>query len=411
MTPEAVARRNARLYYGFVFFNDFGLWFGIWIKYLVVERGLELKYVLLMDLPFWLAVASLEAPFGALADRIGHGKVLAIGAAVYSVTILGFGLTTNYWMLFADYMLWAVAQACRSGADQAVVFDSLKAAGREGEFSRVAGRGFALTMTAGLAGIVLGGVVAAVAGMAFTVQVSAVTPLVAMVMALLMKEPRLAHERRGYVEQLRSGFGYAWSHRPVRAGMLLLTGLLMATFAPVVLVQPFLIVHEVPTGWFGVFQAPVRLLGIGAAVLAWRLAAVAGRDRLLAGACAAIVGAFTGLALWDSLAAFSLFAVPAMVQGLARPTLDAFINEQTPSDRRATVLSVVSLAFSVQVALLEAVLGFIADDVGIQAAFAFTAAVFALLLPPLYVGWLREYRKTVAAGAGLAPAAGGAGVG
>lgn len=411
MTPEAVARRNTRLYYGFVFFNDFGLWFGIWIKYLVVERGLELKYVLLMDLPFWLAVATLEAPFGALADRIGHGKVLAIGSAVYSMTILGFGLTTNYWMLFADYMLWAVARACRSGADQAVVFDSLKAAGREGEFSRVAGRGFALTMTAGLAGIVLGGVVAAAAGMAFTVQVSAVTPLVAMVMALSMKEPRLVHERRGYVEQLRSGFGYAWSHRPVRAGMLLLTGLLMATFAPVVMVQPFLIVHEVPTGWFGVFQAPVRLLGIGAVVLAWRLAAVAGRDRLLAGACAAIVGAFAGLAIWDSLAAFSFFAVPAMVQGLARPTLDAFINEQTPSDRRATVLSVVSLAFSVQVAFLEAVLGFIADDVGIRAAFAFTAAVFGLLLPPLYVGWLRQYRKTVTAGAGLAPAAGGAGVG
>jgi len=407
MSPEAVARRNTRLYYAFVLFNDFGLWFGIWIKYLVVERGLELKYILLMDLPFWFAVAALEAPFGALADRVGHSRVLALGAAVYALTILGFGLTTNYWMLFADYMLWAVAQACRSGADQAIVFDSLKAAGREDRFARIAGRGFALTMTGGLAGIVLGGFAAATWGMTFTVQVSAVTPLVAMAAALLMVDPRLTHARRPYLEQVRSGFGYAWSHPPVRATMLLLTGLLMVTFAPVVLVQPFLIVHEVPTGLFGVFQAPVRLVGLAAALAAWRVTARAGRDRVVGAACLSVVAAFAGLALWDSVAAFSLFAVPAAVQGLIRPTLDAYINEHTPGDRRATVLSVVSLAFSVQVGFLEATLGFITDDIGIWAAFAFTAAAFAVLLPPLYFAWRRVYRETAAAGTVTVPAAGG----
>ena len=108
----AAARRNERLYYAFLFLMDLGFWFGIWIKYLTVSREFELKYILLMDLPFWLMVAALEAPFGALADRIGHSRVLAIGAAVFALTILGFGFTTNYWMLFADYMLWAVAMAC-----------------------------------------------------------------------------------------------------------------------------------------------------------------------------------------------------------------------------------------------------------------------------------------------------------
>jgi MFS family permease len=407
MSPEgALARRNTRLYYAFVFFMDFGLWFGIWIKYLVVERGLELKYILLMDLPFWLGVAILEAPMGALADRIGYSKVLALGAAVYALTILGFGLTTNYAMLFGVYMLWAVAAACRSGADQALVFDSLKAAGQEGDFSRIVGRGFALTMSAGLAGIVLGGFVAAYAGMTLTVQVSALSPLAAMVVALLMVDPKVARQSRGYVEQLRVGFGYAWSHPPVRSTMLLLTGLLMATFAPVVLIQPFLIVHEVPTGWFGVLQAPVRIVGLIAALLAWRVAARAGRDRVVGAACVGVVVGFAGLAAWGSVAAFSLFAIPAMIQGLVRPILDAYINEQTPSDRRATVLSVVSLAFSLQVAFFEAILGFIADDIGIRVAFAFTAVTFAVLLPPLFVKWRRVYRADGGAGPAAAPAGG-----
>jgi hypothetical protein len=71
------------------------------------------------------------------------------------------------------------------------------------------------------------------------------------------------------------------------------------------------------------------------------------------------------------------------------------------------VLSVVSLAFSVQVGFLEATLGFITDDIGIRAAFAFTAAAFAVLLPPLYFAWRRVYRETAAAGTVIVPAAGG----
>lgn len=302
MTPEATARRNVRLYYAFAGLMEFGLWYGIWIKFLTVERGLELKYVLLMDLPFWLAVAALEAPFGALADRIGHSRVLAIGAAVYSLTILGFGLTTSYTMLFFDYMLWAVAMACRSGADQALVYDTLKEAGQEGRFAHVAGRGFAAGLAAGTGGVVFGGALAAATSMAFTVQVSMLAPLLACLAALAMVEPAAKREERHYLEQLRLGVAFAWRTPQVRTTMFLSTTLMMAAFAPVVLVQPFLIEHDV-----------------------------------------------------------------------------------------ATVLSVASLTFSIQVALFEPFLGFISDDVSLRAAFAFVAVVLACAMPPLYLRWRRVY--------------------
>src|SRR5438105_4303250 len=112
-----LAVRNVRLFYAYGFLSNAGLWLGVWIKYLLDERGFELRYVLLMDMPFWLLVALLQAPTGALADRIGRKRLMAISGLAYSLTILGFGLTTNYWMLFADYVLWAVALATQSGAD------------------------------------------------------------------------------------------------------------------------------------------------------------------------------------------------------------------------------------------------------------------------------------------------------
>jgi len=392
----AVARRNERLFYAFLFLMELGFWFGIWIKYLTVTRELELKYILLMDLPFWLAVAALEAPFGALADRIGHSRVLALGAGVYALTIAGFGFTTNYWMLFADYMLWAIAMACRSGADQALLYDSFKQAGLEGRFSKVVGRGFAIAISAGTAGVVLGGVLAAFTSLAFTVQVSFIGPLVAMFIALAMVEPHVEHERPHYIENLKRGFSYAWKTPQVRYTVLLGSTVMMAAFAPVILIQPFLIEHDVRTGLFGVYQAPLRLAAVVAAILAHRVAARTGAPSMFALACVGMVLAFTGLSAFDRVGMFALFAVPALIQGFMRPTIDTYVNEHTPSETRATVLSVSSLVLSLQVAFFEPVVGFITDDVSIRAAFGFVAVYFLVVMPPLYWLWRRAYVPTPA---------------
>jgi MFS family permease len=387
----AAARRNERLYYAFLFLMDLGFWFGIWIKYLTVSREFELKYILLMDLPFWLMVAALEAPFGALADRIGHSRVLAIGAAVFALTILGFGFTTNYWMLFADYMLWAIAAACRSGADQALLFDSFKQGGMEGRFSKVIGRGFAISISAGMAGVIIGGVLAAQTSLAFTVQVSFAGPALATFVALAMVEPHVEHERPHYLENLRRGFAFAWRTPQVRYTVLLGSTIMMAAFAPVVLIQPFLIDHEVRTGLFGVFQAPLRLAAVFAAIYAHRVAARTGAPTMFAAACIGMVVAFAGLSAVDRVGMFALFALPALIQGFTRPTIDTYINQHTPSETRATVLSVSSLVLSLQVAFFEPVIGFITDDVSIRAAFAFVAVYFLVVMPPLYLFWRRAY--------------------
>ena len=402
-TASDAARRNVRLYYAFIFLMDFGLWSGIWIKYLTVGQGLQLRWILAMDLPFWLLVATLNAPLGALADHVGRKKVLAIGAALFSLTILGFGFTSNYWLLFFDYVLWAFAMAMRSGADQALVYDSLKEAGEEGRFSRVAGRGFAVTLTAGLAGVVIGGFVAAQTSLAFTVQISALAPLAAVAVALAMREPHTAAIERHYWRDLRRGMSFAWNHPQIRYVMLFGSVLLTAGFVPVVLIQPFLIDYDVPTSLYGIYQAPLRIVSVVAAMVAFRLAAKAGLPRMFLMGSAGMVIAYSGIALIDAQAAFAFFAIPSVIHGLVRPTLDNYINERTPSERRATVLSVLSLFLSLELAFFEPILGFVADGISIQAAMAVSAGTFLVVLPPLFWLWRREHHRPPP-GTGDAPA-------
>ena len=393
-SPPVTYHRNIGLYYTYGFLMNFGLWAGIWIKYLVAERHLELKWILFMDMPFWLLVALLQAPTGALADHIGRKWVMAIGCGLFSLTILGFGLTTNYWMLFFDYVLWAFAMAMQSGSDSALVYDSLKMDGAEKRFSKIAGRGFGIGLTAGMLGVVIGGFFASWTSLALTVQVSAVLPIVAMGCALLMREPPIDRGERHYWRGLAGAFSFAWSTPPVRYTLIIGAIILTGTFGPVVLVQPFLLNHNVSTGLYGILQAPLRATSVVAALVAFRVGAALGMGRLLLTVCLGIIGCYVGLAFVDASPAFAFFALSSLMAGLSRPIIDTYLNARIPSDRRATVLSLMQLCFSLQVAFFEPALGVLTDDVSLTAAFVFSAGYFVVLMPPLLFLWRRAHNAS-----------------
>ncbi len=388
----ADVRRNIALYYAYGFMAQFLLWGGIWIKYLIDERHLELRWILLMDLPFWLLIAALQAPTGALADHLGRKKLLALSGFLYAITILGFGFTTNYWMLFADYVIWAFAIASQTGADQALLYDSMKFGGREKGFQQVVARGSALSLTAAFVGVVLGALLATRTSLAFVVQVSAVFPLVSLTIALFMKEPPIErHAERHYWRDLRAGLTFAWQAPRVRYTLLVGAVIMTGTFGPAVLIQPFLIERDVSTGLFGWLQAPLRLVSVAASLVAFRVAIKMGLPRLLVLSCGLVFAAYLGLGLIDSTVAFAFFALPAVVSGLTMPIVSAHLNDEIASERRATVLSIMQLVFALQVAFFEPALGFFSDGISVRAAFIFCVVYFAILMPPLLTLWRRAH--------------------
>ncbi|MBI5949388.1 MAG: MFS transporter [Chloroflexi bacterium] len=407
---EAKARvtaRNVRLFFVYGFLMDFAIWAGVWIKYLMEDRGLELKWILAMDMPFWLLVAVLQAPTGALADHIGRRRVMALGGLLFSATVLGFGFTQNYWMLFADYMLWAVAMSMMSGADQALVYDSLKESGEEDRFQKIAGRGFAVRLIAGMAGITLGGILGGWLSLGTVTKLGAIPPLLAAIVALTLHEPVIEHEVKRYWASLSGAVRFAWHAPQVRYTLLIGSVLLAGTFGPVVLIQPFLIEHDVSNVLFGVYQAPLRLVSVIAALVAFRVSARMGVGPLLATAGAAIVICYGGLAGIQSTAAFGFFGLSSLMAGLTRPAVDGYLNQRIESSQRATVLSIMQLLFAFQVAFFEPALGFFADGISLKAAFLFAAAYFLVLMPPLLFLWGRANRLRAPAVATAAEAAAG----
>src|SRR5213593_4445054 len=117
----------------------FILWVPIWVIFLQ-RKGLGLTQIGLLESVAWLITAALEVPTGAIADRWGRKASIAIGTFLYAVAmflILADALSPAFLL---GYALWNSSMAFVSGADSALLYDSLKADGRAGDAPIFAGR-------------------------------------------------------------------------------------------------------------------------------------------------------------------------------------------------------------------------------------------------------------------------------
>ena len=372
--PRPHDERNIRLLFAYWFLQDFQLWIPVWIVFLTIERGFSLTQVTAAEGLFLVGVLVLEVPTGAIADRYGRRVSMGLGAALLAGAVLIFAFTSSFAILMASFMLWSVAHALMSGADNALLFDTLKSAGREAEYERIAGRGIAAHWAGAGLGTLLGGPVAAFTDVRFTIFIGAATCVVASVIAFSLWEPPHAREdgpRESYIGGIKAAFREAWTVVDVRI-LILLAGTAFAALEAVhYLVQPFLIDRDVEVGTlFSLLQVPVLFAGLVGALLAGRIVTTASSTRtfllapVLGAVCYAVLAGVPGL--W----AFAAFPLLIAVGSCVEPIATGYVNRRIGSERRATVLSIQSMARSLVLAALAPGLGFAVDRWGLTEAFA-----------------------------------------
>lgn len=366
--------------YLYRFLMNFQLWWPIWVIYLQEDRGLSLTQITLLDTPFFLLIVLAEIPTGAIADRFGRRTSLMLGSGMFALAIAIFGVAESYGVILLAYTAWGLGLTFQSGADSAILYDSMKRAGRENEFQKVNSRLWALTSLAVLLAILIGAPIAAATSYSVPILMSAGIALCAIPVAFMMHEPRDHQEEESepYLSTVRNGIKDAWGQPPLRYIILFSAIVGAAVFTPLIFVQPFLNEHGVETGNLGIWQAPVRAAGIIAALLTFRVVSRIGqRASFFALPLSLALGLFV-LGGFDARWAFVGFLALGMVAGSQNPVLASYVNQRIPSSRRATMLSVQSLIASMMLGIVEPVGGLIADNFGLQA--MFLAFGFATLL-------------------------------
>ena len=379
----------------FRFFVDFQLWLPIWVIYLNETRGLSLTEITLLDVPFWLLLIILEIPTGIVADRWGRKISLCYGAFINAVAVLVFGLAGNIAILFVSYSVWAVAWTLFSGADSAFVYDSLKAAGRREEYQKIWGRIHSISLIAHVLGLVLGSFVAAATNLWFPIVISAGLMLIAWMVSLTFKEPPREEAPTSYRETILNAVNVVRSKPPVYT-MMLFAGFVMAIAVSFsILAQPYLRSHGIGIDVIGFLQVPGQLVGIFAALFAYRLVGIIGVGRTMLLLPVVVLVAAIGLGSVDHIAAFAFYPLTGLVFAMSFPVLSTYFNDRIPSASRATVLSIYQLTFSLFVAFFEPILGWIADTRDFPTAYLVAAIILAVGTPVLYIFWRRASSREV----------------
>lgn len=110
---------------------------------LFLDYGLSVEQFTLLNFAWAVSIVCLDLPAGALADRIGRRPLIiaASSCMVVEMCLLAFVPLGHPALLFfvflANRIISGAAEASASGADEALVFDSLAEQGRHGEWPHV----------------------------------------------------------------------------------------------------------------------------------------------------------------------------------------------------------------------------------------------------------------------------------
>ncbi len=329
--------------------------------------GLTLAQVLFLNAWFFLCNFLFEVPTGTVADFLGRKVSLALGSAVAVGAALLYVSHPSLPVFMAAEILFAIAYTLHSGADEALAYDTLLAEGQAARAPQVLGRMESFKLAGIITATLAGAFIASAFGLRAPMLAYTVPAALAFLLSLTLREPPVqasaARGRLAYTRVLAEGGRYFLGHKVVRllAFELALTNAL--AWGLIWLFQPLLERAGLPLRFFGVVHAlsclgQILFLGNAARLERWS----GTMRRLLLGATVLSGASFLLLAATRWLPLVIVGILLGFTFSLPRiPLFSAYINHHVPSERRATVLSFVSMVRTLAIVIINPLIGLLAE--------------------------------------------------
>lgn len=377
--------RRFYLYRGLLYLSP---WMPIWVIFLQQERGLNLVQIATLDAIFWAVLATCEIPAGIIADTFGCRRSVASGIALQACSILLYTLAPTYELLLVANIMWALAVSFISGADQSLLFDTLRSVKQEQEYARVAGRSQAIVLGGAALGSVIGGYLGSFS-LILPMIVTSVLNLLALVVVLTLDEPSTTSRstnRRTFTHIAREMVQILRGKTSLRYILFYAALLPLATY---IVSMVYLQLYARSLG-FSVLAIGFLLMGVRGAGIVGSLVAhflekrIAQSVRLLL-APVFVVTALLMMALLDSLPGIIIFIIACTVPAALQPSIEKLIMERVPDDVRATAMSLQSLLFTASLLVVEPAFSFLADSRSYSVAYTALAGFIGLTIGGLSI--------------------------
>lgn len=332
------------------------------------DNGLSLLEVMILQSIFSITTVLLEVPSGMLADRFGKRKILITASLMSLVGLAIYCIADDFYSFLVAELFLAVWIALMSGADAALLYDSLKELKREDEYTRIWGniQFYSLVFLAGVN--VLGGIIAT-QSLRYTLYASLPFSLIAFLSSFFFAEAGRGSSSDSVQQQL-ADVGSVFSWQSPLPWIMVYGGIVFAfNQGGLWIYQPYFQVSGIEIIYFGVIFASFQVVAAVAGKYTWWLNAYFGENRLLVSLLLMSTGASILMGIHIAIYSFAFVFIHQVVRGIYRILVSNQINKLVSTEIRASVLSVNALAGRIIYAVLIPVVGWMADVYTVEIAF------------------------------------------
>lgn len=336
---------------------------GVLIPFFLDWGRISFFQIMLLQSWFLLWVLILETPTGAIADHFGRKPSLIIAALLHAIGVLAYVSLQNFYGFMLGEFIWAFGLAMMSGADESMIYDSLKVMKKEKYSKKILGRFGSIEMLGIMIGAPIGSIIAATLGLGWTMLLMSIPFSLAFLVAFTFKEPRRRAVKINYSETLTKGIRYFYSHRVLK--ILAFDGIAIAVLAFLIIWTYQLVLRDlgVSIAYFGIVTA--IMMGLQAVIMGnfGLLEKIAGSKKNYLSLSALIPGIGFILLGFSRNTAFSVILIALIAGfGLSRYVLVSnYMNKYIKSKIRATVLSTASMVESLGLAIMYLVVGLLVE--------------------------------------------------
>lgn len=374
LTNEVRYKNALRKIYIFKFFAWFHMFSAILIPFFTGWAKLTVFQLTLLESWCMLCMLLFEIPTGAVADFIGRKYSLQAGLIIQALGFAIYVSMPNFYIYMLGEAIVALGFSLISGTEEAFIYDTLKSHNRESDSKKVFGRAESF----GLAGIMtaapLGSFIAHGLGLHYPMLLMFVPLSIAFVLLFFMKEPMptadSTKERSKYIDILKNGVTIFYTHGILKILALDLVIITTMGFLMIWMYQLMLGRAGVPILYFGVVNTILVAFEIVLLNSYSRLEKLLRSKRRLIFLSAIIIGIMFivgGLSRFIPVVIVVILSVGGFAM-TRRTLMINYMNKYIPSERRATIISSVSMLVSLSKMIFFPIVGFIIDKVSLNAA-------------------------------------------
>jgi MFS family permease len=350
--------------YLFNFFIKLHFIGGVIVPFFTQWGGLTLAQTLLLESWYLMSVFILEIPSGTFADCFGRKKSLVLAVLFNIAGALVYSSMPNFFVFMIGEFLWAFAVALMSGAEDALLYDTLKKIKK----TKISKKVFSRYETAGLSGIMIGApigsLMASIAGLQMPMFYMIIPFTIAFFVSLTLKEPSQYKKiKENYIGTLKKGVKYFYKHKILKILALDMIVIGTVSYFMIWFYQVMLTNAGLGIAYFGIVHAAFVLSQILIMNNFKRIENIFGSKKRLIFFSSFITGLmFIIGGLTTFLPVIFIVILVGGGFGLSRkPLFNNYFNKYIPSDKRATVLSSISMLRRFSIAIVNPFMGMLAD--------------------------------------------------